>query len=79
MALAAEQIQFVQRQLNYRFRDTSRLFICFKAAHRSDIDGIADDGNRTLAKAGVAIIDFVEKRCLPVVGTESRGRMRTCV
>lgn len=65
----------MQQQLNYQFRDTSRLLLCFKAAHRSDRDGVADDGNRGLARTGVKVIDLVDKRCLPVVATESRGRM----
>lgn len=75
MALSDEQLQFVQQQLKYQFRDTSRLLLCFKAAHRSDRDGVADDGNRALARTGVKIMDLVDKRCLPVLATESRGRM----
>lgn len=49
MALAYEQLQFVQHQLDYHFSDISRLLPCFKAAHRSDVDNIAEDGNRRLA------------------------------
>jgi hypothetical protein len=79
MTLAAEQLQFVQHQLNYHFRDISRLVLCFRAAHRSDFDGVADDGNRKFAKTGVTIMDLVEKRCFSMVGTESRGRVEGSV
>ncbi|KAM0724057.1 hypothetical protein Q7P37_000237 [Cladosporium fusiforme] len=72
MALADEQVQFVQRQLHYHFRDVSHLVLCFKAAHRSDFDDIAEDGNRTLAKTGVTIMDLVEKRCFSAGGAEPR-------
>lgn len=75
MALADEQVQFVQRQLHYHFRDVSHLELCFKAAHRSDFDDIAEDGNRTLAKTGATIMDLVEKRCFSLGGTKSRGRI----
>lgn len=76
MLSSAEQLRFVQYQLNYEFRDISRLVPCFKAAHRSDLDGIAEDGNRGLARVGVKIIDLVEKRHFPEVGEESRGRTK---
>lgn len=76
MVPSAEQLQLVQYQLNYQFRDISRLVPCFKAAHRSDLDGIAEDGNRSLARIGVKIIDLVEKRYSPVVGMESRGKTK---
>jgi hypothetical protein len=55
MTLASEQLQFVQHQLNYHFRDIGRLVLCFRAAHWSDFDGVADDGNRKFAKTGVTI------------------------
>lgn len=75
MALSNEQVQCVQQQLNYQFRDTSRLSLCFKAAHRSDRDGVAGDENRALATTGVKIMDLVNKPCLPVATTESRDRI----
>lgn len=75
MTLAFEQLQFVQHQLNYHFSDVSRLVTCFRAAHRSDFEDVADDGNRTLARTGVTIMDLVEKRRLSAVGTEPHGRM----
>ena len=78
MALAPEQLQFVPRQLNYHFRDISHLILCFKAAHRSDIDNVADDGNRGLAKTGVKLMGLVEKDCFPM-GTKVRGKMGGCV
>ncbi|KAM0714494.1 hypothetical protein Q7P37_003022 [Cladosporium fusiforme] len=71
MALADDQVHFVQRQLHYHFRDISHLVLCFKAAHRSDFDDIADDGNRTLAKTGATIMELVEKRCFFVGRPES--------
>ena len=75
MALAPEQLQFVQRQLNYHFGDISHLVPCFKAAHRSEIDNVADDGNRSLARTGVRLMSLVEERCFPVLGTQPRGKM----
>lgn len=78
MALASEQLQFVQHQLNYHFKNISRLVPCFKAAHRSDIDNTADDGNRGLAKTGVRLMGLVEKDCFPM-RTEVRGKMGGCV
>ena len=79
MALAPEQLQFVQRQLNYHFGDISHLILCFKAAHRSDIDNVADDGNRGLAKTGVKLMGLVEKRCSSELGTQPYGKMEGCV
>lgn len=77
MALAAEQLQFVQRQLDYDFSNIERLMICFKAAHRSDHDGIADDGNRIFAQLGVTIMEMVEKRSSSILALEPRRRTGT--
>jgi hypothetical protein len=73
----------VQHQLNCHSRDPSRLVPCFKAAHRSDIDSTAEDGNCTLAKFGVKIMEMVEKHCSSVlerihaVGSEHASRRPT--
>jgi hypothetical protein len=61
MTLASEQLQFVQHQLNYHFRDISRLVLCFRAAHRSDLDGTADDGNRKFAKTRGRVEGSIQK------------------
>lgn len=81
MVLETQQLQFVQRQLDYHFEDVSRLIPCFKAAHRDDFDGVAEDGNRGLAQLGVTIIEMIEKRYSSMVRTEPRckiGRAITC-
>ena len=76
MVLQTEQLHFVQHQLGYHFRDVSRLVFCFKAAHRSAYDEVAEDGNRALAQFGVTIMEMVEKRYSSVVGTEPRCMIR---
>lgn len=76
MILAAEQLQFGQHQLNYHLRNISHLVSCFKGAHRSDVDNIADDRNRDLAKTGVWLVGLIENRCLSVSGTQPRGEMK---
>jgi hypothetical protein len=76
MVSQTEQLQFVQHQLGYHFRDVSRLVLCFKAAHRSAYDEVAEDGNRALAQFGVTIMEMVEKRYSSVVGTEPRCMIR---
>lgn len=76
MVLQIEQLHFVQQQLGYHFRDVSRLDLCFKAAHRSPYDEVAEDGNRALAQFGVTVMEMVEKRYSSVVGTEPRCMIR---
>jgi hypothetical protein len=75
MVLEAEQLQFVQRQLGYYFRDVSRLAPCFKAAHRDAYVEVAEDGNRALAQLGVTIMEMIEKRCSSIVRTEPRCKI----
>ena len=72
MILAPEQLRFVQRQLDYNFDDINRLPLCFKAAHRSDRDGIQDDGHRAFAQFGVTVMEMVETRCSSIVAMEPR-------
>lgn len=62
MVLTTEQLQFVQDQLGHRFSCTENLHSCFRAAHRSDLDGVQDDGNRALAQHGIKVMDMVETR-----------------
>jgi hypothetical protein len=75
MVLEAQQLQFVQRQLDYHFSDVSRLVPCFKAAHRDAFDEVAEDGNRALAQLGVTIMEMIEKRCSSIVRTEPRCKI----
>ena len=75
MVLETLQLQFVQRQLGYQFEDASRLVPCFRAAHRDACNGLADDGNRSLAQLGVTIMDMIEKRSSSMVRTESRCKI----
>ena len=75
MVLEARQLQFVQHQLRYHFKDVNRLVPCFKAAHRDAHDEGSDDGNRALAQLGVTIMEMIEKRCSSIVRTEPRCKI----
>jgi len=75
MVLEAQQLQFVQRQLDYHFRDIGRLVPCFKAAHRDAYNGVVEDGNRALAQLGVTIMEMIEKRYSSMVRTEPRCKI----
>jgi hypothetical protein len=75
MVLETQQLQFVQRQLDYHFEDVSRLVPCFKAAHRDAYNGVVEDGNRALAQLGVTIMEMIEKRSSSMVRTEPRCKI----
>ncbi|KAL5375445.1 hypothetical protein PMIN06_012247 [Paraphaeosphaeria minitans] len=54
------EIGTVQAQIGYQFALPDRLRVALTAAHRSDIDGTSDDGNRGLAKLGMCAVDMIE-------------------
>ncbi|OAF98582.1 uncharacterized protein CC84DRAFT_1106065 [Paraphaeosphaeria sporulosa] len=54
------EIKTVQAQIGYQFALPDRLRVALTAAHRSDIDGTSDDGNRGLAKLGMCAVDMIE-------------------
>lgn len=68
------EFETVQAKIGYQFSLPDRLRLALTAAHRSDIDGIADDGNRGLAKIGMCAAEMVETYRTIVVenGTCSR-------
>jgi hypothetical protein len=74
MNLATDKMRFVQNQLGYDFDNIDRLHLCFRAAHRSDLDGIYDDGNRAFAQFGVTVMEMVEKRCSSIIRLEPRRK-----
>lgn len=53
-------LEDVQEKIDYTFRDIRLLSSALKAAHRSDRDGIFDDGNRGLAKLGLDTMNMIE-------------------
>ncbi|KAL5400685.1 hypothetical protein PMIN03_012167, partial [Paraphaeosphaeria minitans] len=54
------EVETVQAQIGYQFALPDRLRVALTAAHRSDIEGTSDDGNRGLAKLGMCAVDMVE-------------------
>ncbi|KAH7371749.1 hypothetical protein BKA66DRAFT_611279 [Pyrenochaeta sp. MPI-SDFR-AT-0127] len=53
-------VKSVQKEFKYKFANPEYLNLALKAAHRSDLDGIADDGNRGLSQMGLSVLEMVE-------------------
>ncbi|KAH8728855.1 hypothetical protein GQ44DRAFT_768734 [Phaeosphaeriaceae sp. PMI808] len=53
-------VESVQKKIKYKFANPEHLNLALKAAHRSDLDGIADDGNRGLSQMGLSVLEMVE-------------------
>lgn len=68
-------LEYAQEKINYYFFDVQLLHSALKAAHRSELEDIFDDGNRGLSKLGVCAVDIVETHNTVVVeqGTKSRS------
>lgn len=73
------EIETVQAQIGYQLALPDRLRLALTAAHRSDVDGTSDDGNRGLAKLGICAVDMIETyRTITMEnGTSSRLRSFT--
>jgi hypothetical protein len=67
-------LEYVQDRIKYKFADTKHLELALRAAHRSDLDGTTDDGNRGLSKMGLSVMEMVETHNTVFVekGTKSR-------
>ena len=57
----------IQSKLGYNFTYHEHLKSAFVAAHRSERDGIANDGNRGMARIGQIAIDITETSYAVVV------------
>lgn len=56
----AMSFEYVQENLKYKFANAAHLDLALKAAHKSDLDGTADDGNRGLSQMGLSVMEMVE-------------------
>jgi hypothetical protein len=61
----------VQRKIGYDFTYDEYLINAFVAAHRSDEDGVASDGNRGMARIGQIAVEMAET-CYAVVVEKTR-------
>lgn len=61
----------VQRKIGYDFTYDEYLINAFVAAHRSDEDGVASDGNRGMARIGQIAVEMAET-CYAVVVEKAR-------
>lgn len=59
-AITVMSVESVQKKIKYKFANPEHLNLALKAAHRSDLDGIADDGNRGLSQMGLSVLEMVE-------------------
>jgi dsRNA-specific ribonuclease len=53
-------LESVQKKIKYEFANPEHLNLALTAAHRSDLDGIANDGNRGLSQMGLSVLGMVE-------------------
>jgi len=53
-------LESAQKKINYTFANVEHLNLALTAAHRSDLDGIANDGNRGLSQMGLSVLDLIE-------------------
>jgi hypothetical protein len=67
--------EHIQAMINYEFANIDLLRLALRAAHRSDEEGISDDGNRLLAKVGLHAIEMVETHSAIVEGNGTRSRI----
>ena len=53
-------VEYIQKRIGYQFANTDSLCLALKAAHRSDLDGKSDDGNRGLSLIGTCAAELTE-------------------
>ncbi len=53
-------LDYIQDKFNYKFANTKHLDLALRAAHRSELDGTTDDGNRGLSQMGSSVMEMVE-------------------
>lgn len=70
------EIELVQAQIGYQFSRPDRLRLALRAAHRSDIDGTSDDGNRGLAKLGMCAVEMTETYRSIIIEKRTSSRLR---
>jgi hypothetical protein len=68
-------MDFIQGQIGYDFTHDEYLKSAFVAAHRSEKDGVADDGNRGMARIGQIAIEMAETSYAVVV---EKARLSKC-
>jgi hypothetical protein len=53
-------LESVQNKIKYKFANPEHPNLALAAAHRSNLDGIADDGNRGISQMGLSVLEMVE-------------------